>query len=74
MWSWPSVAELPETEAQQVERKARFDRHRQYVEPLKAERECAKQRQNEKSARPSMARARESIPPSVRPWKKNRGS
>ncbi|MDR3632516.1 MAG: PSD1 and planctomycete cytochrome C domain-containing protein [Isosphaeraceae bacterium] len=39
VWSWPALADLPETEAQQTEREAREERHRQRVDALKADRE-----------------------------------
>ncbi|MFI5457619.1 MAG: PSD1 and planctomycete cytochrome C domain-containing protein [Isosphaerales bacterium] len=39
VWSWPTLAELPETRAEQAERKARFEQHRKAVGALTAERE-----------------------------------
>jgi len=47
VWSWPTVAELPETKAQETERKARLAQHRQNIETLRAERERAKHRNTE---------------------------
>jgi cytochrome c553 len=47
VWSWPMMTELPETEPQQADRKTRFASHRQHIETLTAERECAKRRQTE---------------------------
>ncbi len=47
VWSWPTVAELPETKAQETERKAKLARHRRNIETLKAERERAKHRSTE---------------------------
>jgi len=44
VWSWPTVAELPETSAEQAERKARFEQHRQAIRALTAERERAAHR------------------------------
>ena len=41
VWSWPTVTKLPETPAEQAERKARFEQHRQAIEALTAERERA---------------------------------
>ena len=41
VWSWPTVTKLPETPAEQAERKARFEQHRQAIGALKAERERA---------------------------------
>ncbi len=41
VWSWPTVAELPETPAQQAGRKARFEQHRKAIGALTAERERA---------------------------------
>ena len=47
VWSWPTVAELPETKAQETERKAKLAQHRRNIETLKAERERAKHRNTE---------------------------
>jgi len=41
VWSWPMVHELPETPAEQAERRARFERRRQAIGALTAERERA---------------------------------
>ena len=41
VWSWPTIAELPETPAEQAERKARLEQHRQAIAALTAERERA---------------------------------
>jgi len=41
VWSWPTVAKLPETPADQAGRKARFELHRKAVGALTAERERA---------------------------------
>jgi hypothetical protein len=47
VWSWPTLVELPETQKQEIERKARLAQHRQKIETLKAERERAKNRRTE---------------------------
>ena len=44
VWSWPTVAELPETPAEQAERKARLEQHRKAIAALTAERERAAHR------------------------------
>ena len=44
VWSWPTVSKLPETPAEQAERKARLERHRKAIGALKAERERARHR------------------------------
>ena len=41
VWSWPTTAELPETPAEQNDRKARFEQHRKAIAALTAERERA---------------------------------
>ena len=41
VWSWPTVAELPETPRQQAERKSRLEQQRNSIAALTAERECA---------------------------------
>jgi len=38
VWSWPMLADLPETEAQESEREARSERERQRLDALKADR------------------------------------
>ncbi|MES2788101.1 MAG: DUF1553 domain-containing protein, partial [Planctomycetota bacterium] len=47
VWSWPVVAELPETDTQRTERETRLAQQRQQIEQLKAEREQAKQKRAE---------------------------
>jgi hypothetical protein len=44
VWSWPTTAELPETSAEQTDRKARFEQHRKATARLAAEREQATHR------------------------------
>src|SRR5579883_341689 len=44
VWSWPTVARLPETPAGRAERQGRLERHRQAIAKLKAEREQAGRR------------------------------
>ena len=44
VWSWPVVADLPETDAQRTAREAQLIQQRQRIEQLKTEREQAKQR------------------------------
>ncbi len=39
VWSWPTVAELPESERQQAERLAQAERHRQRIAAMKMERD-----------------------------------
>ncbi len=41
VWSWPTTTELPETPAEQNDRKARFEQHRKAIAALAAEREQA---------------------------------
>ena len=41
VWSWPTVAELPETPAEQTARKARFEKHRKSIAELTAQRDRA---------------------------------
>ena len=47
VWSWPTVAELPETPAEQTDRKIRLEQHRKAIAALKAERERAVERTGE---------------------------
>jgi hypothetical protein len=51
VWSWPMFVRLPETLSQQVERVAESSRHRQRFTALTGERDRAKKRQAEISAR-----------------------
>ena len=39
IWSWPTMAELPETEPQRADRQARMERHQQQIAAIQAERE-----------------------------------
>jgi hypothetical protein len=50
VWSWPTVAKLPETPAEHAARKARFAQYRQGIEALTAEREQAGRRIGEIAA------------------------
>lgn len=47
IWSWPTLADLPETESQQAERQARLERHRSQLGALKAERDRLRARKAE---------------------------
>ncbi|MDB5336526.1 MAG: Planctomycete cytochrome, partial [Planctomycetaceae bacterium] len=47
VWSWPVIAELPETDAQRAERESKLALERQRIEQLKAEREQAKKRKTD---------------------------
>ncbi len=47
VWSWPSLAELPETEPQKTERQALLARHQQRVDKLMAERDRLSERKKE---------------------------
>ena len=47
VWSWPMVAELPETNDQRTQRQARLAKHQKTLASLKAERERGKTRTKE---------------------------
>jgi mono/diheme cytochrome c family protein len=64
VWSWPTVVELPETEAQQNARLALAERHRQRIDGWKADRDRQRDQKKEVDAalaKPEAAAADEAI-------------
>lgn len=50
IWSWPTVSELPETEAQQTARLVQAERHRQQLETWKGDRDRLREQKKEMDA------------------------
>jgi hypothetical protein len=57
VWSWPALADVPETEAQQTEREVRAQRARERTDGMKAEREQLRRQKEELDAALSKTRA-----------------